>query len=297
MNLGFTFALVSAVLFGLYMVPRKLSRLSDYQFLLGMGIGVLTMTALAFSVSRVDLTGGWREVGLAYACGFLWALATLFNIMGISRMGLAISTPIKNTSAILGPAVGMLAFAEYHDTQPVLAVIGAAFIVVCAVLIAAAGGKEENRGHATWTGVVCSVLAAIFYAAYTIPFKMVILAGVSTSQLVMFMGQGAFVAIIIIFLIKERTFARWAQQPAAHHWYSVAAGGIWSLAVLSMAGGIKLIGLSVTWPIANLNTVVAVLFAILFFREIDLRKYSGRMIAGLLCALAGVLLLAAAKSV
>jgi len=87
--------------------------------------------------------------------------------------------------------------------------------------------------------------AAAFFAMYTIPFKKAISRCVDSSTIVAWMTVGAFGTVVGLFLIRRGDLS-----------------------------AMRRIGLAVTWPIGNLNTVVAVLAGIIFFREIDLRRHS-----------------------
>ena len=56
------------------------------------------------------------------------------------------------------------------------------------------------------------------------------------------------------------------------------------------------IGLSVTWPITNLNTIVSVFFGAVLFREVPIEKRWPKLVQGMALALIGVLLLGLSKS-
>ncbi|MCC6443762.1 MAG: hypothetical protein IT210_09950 [Armatimonadetes bacterium] len=94
---GFLFAALSALLFGLYMVPRKLTRLRDFEFVLSMAVGVQLATLLVWGAARIQSPQpAVPALAHLYAwmCGPLWAMGILAYTLSITEMGLALSTPI-----------------------------------------------------------------------------------------------------------------------------------------------------------------------------------------------------------
>jgi glucose uptake protein len=293
---GFGWALWALVFFGLYMVPRKLARMSDLPFVLTMSVGVVLTTGLAGLLSPAGSPAvGSPARWLAFLCGPIWYLGVLFYAMSVTRMGLALSTPIKNTTAVLGALIGLLVFAEWRETQPVLTLAGSLLVVLCAVILAQTGENDCRRSCVTPAGVACALAAAVFFAAYTIPFKIAQQAGLDTLTLVAYMGLGTLAAAVVCFALFDRGWAKWRQQPLAHHTWAALAGLIWVLAVICMAEAIKRIGLAITWPFTNLNTVVTVACGIIVFREISVRKFWKTILLGLMAGVAGVVLLGLAR--
>ena len=60
---------------------------------------------------------------------------------------------------------------------------------------------------------------------------------------------------------------------------------------MAMAEAIKRIGLAITWPFTNLNTIVTVFCGIVFFHEINARKFWKTIVLGLAVRVVGVALL------
>jgi len=295
--LGFACALGSMILFGLYMVPRKLCRLRDFDFLLSMAIGIALFAGLGWGV-----TVPWRAVsppvaGVAWAlaAGPIWCLGMLFYTFSVTEMGLTLSTPIKNTTAVMGTLIGILVFAEWRDTQPVLCVVGSLLIVACAWALAQTGDQAPERTALTGRGVLYALLSAAGFALYATPLRAATSTGIDVFTLLAFMAPGILLAAVVLFCFRGTGLANWRRQPLRDHAAAVAAGAIWVLATMVLTAGIERIGLAVTWSVSNLNTLVTVGIGILVFHEVDVRKHWRAIGLGLLAGCLGVLLLGLAK--
>lgn len=73
------------------------------------------------------------------------------------------------------------------------------------------------------------------------------------------------------------------------------SGVVWVLAFASLANTLKLLGMATAWPIANLNTIVTVLYSSLILREISLRHQAKRVSTGFILGMTGIALLAGAR--
>jgi len=70
---------------------------------------------------------------------------------------------------------------------------------------------------------------------------------------------------------------------------------LWVLGTVTMAEAIRRIGLAITWPFTNLNTIVTVACGILLFHEVSVRKFWKALLLGLATGIAGVALLGLAR--
>lgn len=294
---GYGLATLALVFFGLYMVPRKLTALRDLPFALTMSIAVVASAMLIslfmYGTPLRDAAPAGRW--LAFTCGPLWYVGALAYTVSVTRMGLTLATPIKNTTAVLGTLVGLIVFAEWRETRPLPAIAGALLVVLSAVLISQTGERNGRRSHLTTTGLIAAIAAAIFFASYTAPFKMAQQAGLDAVTLIGTMGLGILLAAVIAFAVADGNWQRWLFASPADHAWAGLCGVFWVIASLCMAGSIQRIGLAVTWPFTNLNAIVTVACGILIFREISVRKYWGLLTLGLVVGVVGVGLLGVAR--
>lgn len=304
---GFLLALVAMVLFGLYMVPRKLSRLRDFDFVLSMCIGTVLFSQSARLVAHHAPTSEIpiHATLLALSCGLVWTFGMLSYTLSVSQMGLALATPIKNTTAVIGTLFGLVIFAEWKETSPLLALVGSLLVVACAVILARAGnGKAqeaspEDTAHArssvTPLGVFWALMAAVAFAAYAVPFKFAQRMGMDSYTLTAHTGIGTLFGSSLLFVTFGRGRRRWLREPLRDHFYAALCGAIWAAATITMAEAILRIGLAVTWPVTNLNTLVTVAAGVFWFHEIDARKHARTIAVAMICATIGSLLLGVAR--
>jgi len=295
--LGFGLATLALIFFGLYMVPRKLTGLRDLPFAWSMSWGIVLTSSLAsyfWHGTPLPISEG-KIVLYSLICGPLWYAGVLFYSISVTKMGLVLATPIKNTTAILGTLIGLVAFAEWRETRPVPALMGAVLVVLSAMLISQTGENDCRRSCINMKGVLAAIAAAIFFASYTWPFKMAQQAGADAATLLAYMSWGILPSAALGFALLDRDWGGWQKRPWREHLWAALCGVLWAVATLSMAGAIRRIGLAITWPFTNLNTIVTVCCGIVFFHEINIRKFWRLMLWGIAAGVGGVVLLGIAR--
>ncbi|MBU0607503.1 MAG: GRP family sugar transporter [Armatimonadetes bacterium] len=294
--LGYGLATLALVFFGLYMVPRKLTGMRDRPFVLSMSVGiVLTTTLCSLLVHHTPLVTSHPGALYALACGPLWFIGILLYSVSVSEMGLTLSTPIKNTTAVLGTLVGLIVFAEWRETKPLEAVLGSLLVVVSAVIISRTGENDCRRSCLSVKGTLAALGAACGFAAYTLPLKYAQRLGLDTITLVAIMGWGIIATAALAYAVSHHRWRDWWGHPRREHGYALLCGAIWVVATYAMSEAILRIGLAITWPFTNLNTIVTVACGILFFHEINVRKFWRVLLLGLAVGVIGVGLLGLAR--
>ena len=297
-TLGFVLAIASMTLYGLYMVPRKKSSIPQGVYTFWMGCGILISTfiigMLSGNISRVNVL----QYAMIFGSGLLWATGTDAYCRAVRSIGLSRSTPIKNTSAILGTLFGIIFFSEFSlsGALPVaFALLGSISIVVSATILGRLEVTEipghccSEQSKSPLYGILYSIWAAGSYSAYTIPMKIVYTQGITPSSFLFYMGQGCFVGMAVIaYLSRTRSDApvTWRDRNLAQ-----ISGAMWALGSLCANVAIKMIGVAIAWPITK-NTVVAVLFGVLVLKEIDAVRHKKDLRLGLVLSVLGVALLA-----
>ncbi len=295
--LGYGLATLALVFFGLYMVPRKLIGMRDRPFALSMSVGiVLTATLCSLLVHHTPLVTSHPGALYALACGPLWFIGILLYSVSVSEMGLTLSTPIKNTTAVLGTLVGLIVFAEWRETKPLEAVLGSLLVVVSAVIISRTGENDCRRSCLSVKGTLAALGAACGFAAYTLPLKGAQRLGLDTITLVAIMGWGIIATAALAYAVSHHRWRDWWGHPRREHAYALLCGAIWVMATYAMSEAILRIGLAITWPFTNLNTIVTVACGILVFHEINVRKFWKVLLTGLAVGVIGVGLLGLARS-
>lgn len=295
---GFSYALMAMALYGVYMAPRKNSNIPQGSFTFWMGFGILiTTSAIGFIMEKGLPTVNPSHYLLTVASGIVWGTGTLAYSSAVKHIGLSRSTPIKNTSAILGTLFGIIFFHEFGFTKviPMLMVIlGSIAIVVSATILGRIesfdGGDDDAGPSSALVGVISSIWAAIAYSAYTIPMKITYAEGVTPSAFLFYMGQGCFIGMTALSLILKAHL-----NPIRSSWRDRGMAGLsglmWAVGSLCANLAVKLIGVAVTWPLTK-STVVAIAYGVLILKEVDTVRYRSALRIGIILSVAGALLLA-----
>lgn len=237
---------------------------------------------------------------MIFGGGVIWATGTLGYSSAVQLIGLSRSTPIKNTTAILGTVYGIAIFHEFGIGNPLaiaLAVAGSLAVVGAATLLGRVTASEGQAVRLTRrrlaAGVGCSVWAALAYSLYIIPMKITFAQGLSPQTFLFYMGQGCFVGMSLMALVggvpADADPVKWRDRLL-----SALAGVTWAVASICANAGVKLVGVAITWPTSNLNTVIAVGYGVLILRETNTNRHRLDLRAGLGLAVLGVALLALA---
>jgi glucose uptake protein len=291
--LGFALGLVSALFFAFYMVPQKVLKLDTISYLGAISLGVLLTSLLPYAWSGFPHNSTWLERGEAVLCGLMWGLGTMAFSASITRIGMALATPIKNTTGVLGTLVGLIILREWHTTNPWLTLLGSGLIVGSAIMIGFTGHADVPRRH-TLSGVALALGAACCYASYLYPLNRVV-ASVGYVEFTPWMAVGIVITAGAGVLLRPGGVRVLQQYPLSAYAWSLLGGASWTIALYALAASMDRVGLAISWSLAQLNTLPAVFMGIVFFHEVSFRAHAGKILLGLLCATAGTIFLAMAK--
>lgn len=291
--IGFLLGVLSALFFALYMVPQKVVNIDTTTYLWAVGAGVFIAACIAYALAGFPHTATLREQGLAVTCGLIWGLGTLAFAASIKRIGLALATPIKNTTGILGTLVGLVGFGEWRTTNPWLCLSGSLLIVASAIAIGLTGDRRLSR-RASGVGIMLALVAALCYASYLYPFRLV-LAAMGYWQFSLWMSVGILTTTTLAVLVRPGRLALFRSYPLRSYLLSALGGVSWISALYCLAASMELVDLSVAWSLAQLNTLPAVLIGIVVFREVHFPSHWRSITAGLAMAVLGTVLLGFSK--
>lgn len=294
---GFILGMLSAFFFALYMLPQKFGKVDHTTYIWGMGIGVLLTSLLAYQLVHVFAPtadnfphpSNWTQRELALLCGVVWGIGTLSFAAAIQHIGLALATPFKNTTGVIGTLVGLVLFQEYKTTDPWLALGGSALIVGSAIIIGRTGHADTPRSSVQG-GIGYSLLAAVCYASYLYPMRIVV-RSVGYWEFTPWMGLGILLTATAAVLLRPGGVRAFRNYPVRVLAGSLLGGAAWTVALLCLAASMKMIDLSVAWALAQLNTIPAVFFGIAFFREVHVPTHWRTLVIGLLAATVGTFML------
>ena len=145
-------------------------------------------------------------------------------------------------------------------------------------------------------GVVCGLAAASWLAAAEAPTKLVT-AGFSPFLISLGMVAGVFVARWTVPVALKGTgyvFADLREKPHLVIW-AVVAGMLWAVANTLTVFAIRNVGLSIAFPLWNVNSLVGLFWGWLLFKELRGAGW-GRVVGGAVAIVGGACLLAWATS-
>lgn len=272
-NFGFLAALGAALAWGSYAVPFKASHSSNliqYQALMGVGIGLsglLVSIILGYPLSL-------NVYGLL--SGILWAVASAISLVAILDLGLSRAVPLMSSLVVVSSFLwGALVF---HDFPAGLTIgfLGIGLIVLGVILVSSTGNMESQNVR---KGLLAGVLAGLIWGSQLVPLKV---GNVLPQDFFFPVCLGILISGLLIFVIKKTQFRREAAGS------SLLSGMIWNVGNLLSIIAISLIGLSKGLPITQSASLVAVLWGLFYFREINRRRQKIQVLIGAIILLGGV---------
>lgn len=286
-TLGVALGLVTAFLIGLFMAPRRHAKIDNLTFLLGMMAGAALGTFLYWTASGMPFQRTWPAL-FTLVPGLTWAAGTYAYAFGTQRVGLAKATGIKNTQVVVTTIAGFLLFKEGSATEPVSATIGAGLVVATAVFLSQIEHSEAAVPHASLKGYLVPVISSFLYGVNGIFMTWVTASDVPLPLANFGIGVGALLGGVILYAATGKRLGDLVNYRLADHALAVLGGLIWAAGLVTMLLSIKYAGLAVAWSLMNLSVVVSVLYGVVVFKEIDLRRRWGQVAVGLLLACLGV---------
>jgi drug/metabolite transporter (DMT)-like permease len=167
-------------------------------------------------------------------------------------------------------------------------------------LAAPVKARPENTASSLhWLGVICGLAAAPWLAGAEAPTKLVV-TGLSPFLISLAMVTGVFVARWTLPTILKGTgyiFTDLRQKPHLIVW-AVLAGALWAVGNTLTVFAVRDVGLSIAFPLWNVNSLVGVFWGWFFFRELrgaGSGSYA-KVVGGAVAILAGAVALGYASS-
>jgi methyl-accepting chemotaxis protein len=137
----------------------------------------------------------------------------------VDNIGVTRSTPVKNLAPAFAAFYGIVFFNEYVITQPrelSMTLGGVALMVLAAYFIGRAGAQEHERARAFDVsadanqrkqsfklGILCSLSAAFFYGAYSVPLKWLFKHDVSPYTACAWLGIGVVASALAVRAVDQ----------------------------------------------------------------------------------------------
>lgn len=277
-NLGILAALGAAVFWGSYTVPFKVSaskNLLQFQAIMAVGIGLSGLVVSILLGYPLDL----NIFGLL--SGVLWAFANAVSLIAVLNLGLSRAVPVMSSLVVIGSFFwGAFVFHELSGLMTGLLGIG---LIILGVIFVSSIGKTERRN--VKKGLLAAVIAGSVWSSQMAPIK---LGHVSPNEFFFPVCFGVLVTGVLVFIVSRAKFERKAIG------MSLLSGVLWNAGNLASIISIPLIGLSKALPVSQSASLVAVLWGVLYFKEITQKRQKLQVLIGAIILLVGVAILSQA---
>lgn len=291
--LGYIYAIISSLFFSLYIIPRKLSKLSPalFSFLMSFGflLGTITVYFVFPSLHSTEVLSPilyWSVLA-----GIIWAVAFVCFIKAIDFLGLSRSNQWKNLQGPIGVLLALLVLGESTQTKPFYAIIAAMFVFISALAFTISNGKdkilEENRG------VFLALSSGVGFGTVAVIQKYVTsMVGVYTQQVV---WSGTIFLSLLLYLIFHGMISNLKNHSRKDLVLAFMGGFVYLGASYFQLFSYKYIAASIGFTLIQMNALWTILIGIFIFKEINLKIHYKRVLLGLLSAIVGIMLLAFAR--
>ena len=227
---------------------------------------------------------------LSLLTGPIWAISLYAFIISVGRMGLSKANPWKNFSPLFGIILGFMILKEHLTVNPFYVLLGGILIVISAYILTKTNDGTNGQNNTDYKGIFLAILAGFLFAFVTILNKMAIPIGVIEQQLVWSASSLLSLFLLTVFLRKNiKTVSK------KDNLLAFGAGFIYLGAAYFMLSAYNYLEASVAYAVVQANIIWAVGVGVLFFHEIDVKKYKWRIITGVLVGVLGVIFLALSK--
>ncbi|MDR2829043.1 MAG: GRP family sugar transporter [Mycoplasmataceae bacterium] len=292
MWIGLLFAFLTSIVITGYTIPRKYSKESVHVYTVFFAVALLLTTLLWYGICMAFNKDLWYVGGekhqlewniwelLAIGKGALFCVSIIFFNFSIDKLGLARSNQWKNLKT---PIAALLMIPLLKDVTgiEILYTVIAMLLLFCAALLIETKNKAliKNKKQLT-LGIMFGLGTAVLTGVHQFFTKMLTNQHYVTSQLV-YTGIGILAVAIIYTLIMGRGFKPLIAGFKNSCWLPLLGGAIFFLSSLFNVIAYAHISGVVASNITQLSTVWTLVFSILVFKEINLKKDWWRISLGI----------------
>jgi glucose uptake protein len=293
--IGIVFALLSSIFFGLYIIPRKLSKLSPVNFGILMALSYTLGSLFVYlgTVAFYNPEPLFNEILLfSILAGVLWAIALIFFVNSIDLIGISRSNQWKNLQGPIGVLLALVILGEFTSVNPVLAMMAGLFIFLSAVTLNIRKSQDVVTNN---KGLISAVISGVLFGIVSLLNKIVTNGGGIFSQQVVWSSSILISLVSYKLLIIKQSLRDLFVLPFREKVIGTSSGILYFGASLFMLLAFKFLESSIAFNIIQLNFLIALTLGIFYFKEINFKKYYLRIILGLLFALFGIYLLSLSR--
>lgn len=290
--LGWLFAVVSSVFFSLYIVPRKLSKLTPVVFSFFMALGFAGSSIVMFLLQPLLHVHETPNIALLWSvlAGAIWGTSFVCFVSSIDVMGLSRSNQWKNLQGPVGVFLSLLILGEFSTINPIFAMLAAVAIFLSAVFFTTSSSDKKGTDI---KGVLLAALAALGFGSVAVIQKYVTVhVGVYSQQVVWSLS---IAGSLLLYLLLTKQSKKIFQTSKRDLLLGIGAGIIYLGASFFQLLSFEFISASVSFTVVQMNGIWTVLIGILIFKEINIQRYYKRVSLGLVFTLLGIFLLVFAR--
>jgi glucose uptake protein GlcU len=290
--LGYVFAIISSVFYSLYVVPRKLSKLSPVVFSLFMSTGFSFGAIVLYLLQPVlnfheipSLILLWSVVA-----GVIWAVSFVSFVISIDLIGLSRSNQWKNLQGPVGVMLSLIILGELATVNPIFALLAALSIFVSALFFTTSLNKESRINL---QGVYLASFAALGFGSVAVIQKYVTAhVGVYSQQVV---WSISIAMSLLIYILAQKKLKELTVSTRKDILLGLGAGFLYLGASFFQLFSFRKLDASISFTIIQMNAVWTIAIGIFLFKEIDLKKYYKRISLGFVFTFLGIVLLVFAR--
>lgn len=296
MTMGIIYAILSSVFFGIYIVPKKLTKIHPTVYTVFMGLSFFIAALTSYFIKSRSAVGVETlfDTLMLFAIleGILWSLGSIFFLTAIDKIGITKSNQWKNLQGPIGVILSLIVLSEYQTTNPYITGIAGIAIFISALFFNIAKNKQEKSLNKH--GIIWALLSGVFFGLVAVINKYLTNeSGIYAQQV--FWSLSIFTTALIIVLIRNQQLNQLLKPKRNDLLLGFAGGLLYFGASFFMLKAFDLIEASVAFTIIQLNALWAITIGILVFKEISLRRHWVRITLGLVFTIVSILLLTLAK--
>lgn len=276
--MGILFALLPAITWGSLVLLSVKLKGSPYQQALGTTIGALLFSIIIFFFRRPDLTSIVWSVSIV--SGILWTIGQMNQYASVRHLGVSMAVPMSTGMQLFCTTlIGVLVFREWTTLTVILIGSLAIVCIIAGVVFTSIGQKAQNgQEKSVKKGIVILMISTVGYVGYVVLIRWFNIDGWSA----VFPQSIGMVMAAIALTARHQPISKYTLR-------NMISGLWWAIGNLGLLLAIPLIGVAVSFSMAQTGIVLSTLGGIYLLKE-KVSKKSFVIIGCLLIIAGGVLL-------
>ncbi|MGT2800273.1 GRP family sugar transporter [Streptococcus marmotae] len=285
---GILFALVPMIAWGsIGFVSNKIGGRPNQQTF-GMTLGALLFALVVWILVRPEMTPTLWGVGIIG--GMLWSMGQYGQFQAMQYMGVSVANPLSSgAQLVFGSLIGAIVFGEWMKSiQFVLGIIALLLLVIGFYFTSKQDSHKVvvEKGSDFGKGFRALTSSTIGYLSYAILFN----------NIMHFDALAVILPMAIGMVLGALLFMKFQIQLEAVVIKNALVGIMWGIGNIFMLLAAAKAGLAIAFSFSQLGVIISIIGGILFLGETKTKKEIGWLSIGIICFVAGAILLGVVKS-